>query len=250
MEVPVNRFRRVFPSRHAVLPVIHVDSLEQGHRNTQIARDAGSDGVFLINHGMADEALLAIHDAVADAHPGWWVGVNCLGLSPEQVFGAVSPTVGGVWVDNAGIEEGQEDQPYAERVSAVRHSRAPGCLYFGGVAFKYQRHVDDLEAACQVAARYLDVVTTSGPGTGHAAEVEKIRRMKQALSDTPLAIASGITPENVSDYQPHADSFLVATGISRSFTELDAMRVRSLVGRVRSFGRENGTQLDKTDCLN
>lgn len=239
MEVSMNRFRQVFSNRHAILPVIHVESLEQALRNTKIARDAGSDGVFLINHGMADEALLAVHDAVADAHPGWWVGVNCLGLSPEQVFAVVSPKVGGVWIDNAGIEEGQEDQPYAERVSAVRQSRALGCLYFGGVAFKYQRHVDDLEAACRVAARYMDVVTTSGPGTGHAADVEKIRRMKQALDGTPLAIASGITPENVADYLPYADSFLVATGISRSFTELDPVRVRALVERARSSERSS-----------
>jgi predicted TIM-barrel enzyme len=81
----------------------------------------------------------------------------------------------------------------------------------------------------------MDVVTTSGPGTGHAAEVEKIRRMKQALADAPLAIASGIAPENVGHYLPYADAFLVATGISRSFTELDATRVRLLVECVRSF---------------
>lgn len=228
-------FRKVFASRHIVLPVIHVNSPSQAQDNVQTAREAGADGVFLINHGMADEALLAIHEAVAYGHAGWWVGVNCLGLSPEQVFGAVSPKVGGVWVDNAGIEEGQEDQPYAERVSVVRKSRAPSCLYFGGVAFKYQRHVDDLESACSVAARYMDVVTTSGPGTGRSADVEKIRRMKKALGDAPLAIASGITPENVGDYLPHADIFLVATGISRSFTELDPVQTRSLVAIVRSF---------------
>lgn len=231
----MNPYQQVFPSRHTILPVIHVESLEQAHRNAHIAREAGVDGVFLINHGMADEALLAIHESVADAHSGWWVGVNCLGLSPEQVFGAVSGKVAGVWVDNAGIEEDQEGQPYADYVSAVRKSHAPGCLYFGGVAFKYQRHVDDLEAACRVSARYMDVVTTSGPGTGHTAEVEKIRRMKQALGTTPLAIASGITPENVGDYLTVADSFLVATGICRSFTELDPVRVQSLVARVRAF---------------
>ncbi len=235
MEAPVNRLRQVFAHRHIVLPVIHVDSLEQAFRNAQAAREAGADGVFLINHGMADDALLAIHETVADAHFGWWIGVNCLGLSAERAFAAVSPKVGGVWVDNAGIEEGQEDQFYADSVSAVRESHAPGCLYFGGVAFKYQRHVDDLETACRVAARYMDVVTTSGPGTGHAAEIEKIRRMKQALGSTPLAIASGITPENVTDYLPHADSFLVATGISRTFTELDPVRLQSLVELVRAF---------------
>jgi predicted TIM-barrel enzyme len=156
---------------------------------------------------------------------------------PEQVFGAVSGKVSGVWVDNAGVEEAQEQQPYAERVLAARAARVPGCLYFGGVAFKYQRPVEDLEAACQVAARYRDVVTTSGPGTGHAAEVEKIRRMKQALGGTPLGIASGITPENVGDYLPHADCLLVATGISRSFTELDPALVLALVQRVAAFKR-------------
>jgi hypothetical protein len=80
-----------------VLPVVHVDSLEQTQRNTRIAREAGAHGVFLINHGMAEEALLDIHAAVADAQTGWWVGVNCLGMSPEQVFGAVSGKVSGVW---------------------------------------------------------------------------------------------------------------------------------------------------------
>lgn len=113
--------------------------------------------------------------------------------------------------------------------------RPPNCLYFGGVAFKYQRHVEDFESACRVATRYMDVVTTSGPGTGHAAEVEKIRRMKAALGVIPLAIASGVTPENVADYLPHADCFLVATGISRSFTELDPARVRSLIAAVCAF---------------
>ena len=56
--------------------------------------------------------------------------------------------------------------------------------------------------------------------------------MKEAVGDFPLAIASGITPENVADYLDVADCFLVATGISRSFTELDPAKVRSLSEQV------------------
>ena len=184
---------------------------------------------------MEDAQLLEIHAAAADLHRDWWIGLNCLGLSPEEVFGLLSERVGGVWVDNAGIEEGREHQPYAERVLAEQRRHAPQCLYFGGVAFKYQRPVEDLESACRVAARYMDVVTTSGPGTGFAAEVEKIRRMGSALGGKPLAIASGITPENVGSYLSCADSFLVATGISRDFTELDPEQVSLLIQRVRAF---------------
>src|SRR5215469_16423548 len=90
MEALGSRYRQAFPGRHAVLPVVHVDSLQQAQRNVRIAREAGADGVFLINHGMADEVLLDIHTAVADRQTGWWVGVNCLGMSPEVVFGAIS----------------------------------------------------------------------------------------------------------------------------------------------------------------
>jgi predicted TIM-barrel enzyme len=163
------------------------------------------------------------------------IGVNCLGLTPENVFRAVSAKVAGVWADNAGIREDSEEQIYAKKVLEARDLCAPHCLYFGGVAFKYQRVVEDLEAACRIAARFMGVVTTSGIGTGHAADVEKIRRMKLSLGDVPLAIASGITPENVGDYLSFADCFLVATGISKSFTELGPVRVRLLVEQVRKF---------------
>jgi predicted TIM-barrel enzyme len=82
----------------------------------------------------------------------------------------------------------------------------------------------------------MEVVTTSGPGTGKAASPDKIRTMKQALGDFPLAIASGITPDNIDDYLPNADCFLVATGVSSSFDELDAKLVEQLVEKVHAYG--------------
>ena len=49
----MEKFCRAFRHRHVVLPVVHVTSLEQTLRNVSIAYDAGSDGVFLINHAVA-----------------------------------------------------------------------------------------------------------------------------------------------------------------------------------------------------
>ena len=225
--------RNIFSERHVILPVIHAASQQQAFRNAKIARDANVDGVFLINHGMSYTELLSIHRAVVAEHRDWWVGVNCLDLSPIDVFRCIDDTVRGVWVDNAMIDENAVVQPEAERVLETRRETGWSGLYFGGVAFKYQRPVTDLAQAATKAARYMDVVTTSGPGTGHAALPEKIKVMKQALGDHPLAIASGITPENVGDYLDSADCFLVATGISESFEELDAERVNALVQRIR-----------------
>jgi predicted TIM-barrel enzyme len=78
--------------------------------------------------------------------------------------------------------------------------------------------------------------------------VEKIARMKEAIGTHPLAIASGITPENVEQYLPIANCFLVATGISSDFTTLDPSRVRDLVGRVRDYGK-NGKSTGENQAI-
>jgi len=228
-------FRKKFPTPHVVLPVIHVATERQALRNASIAYDAGADGVFLINHTTSSAELLDIHAAVAAAFPAWWIGVNCLDLEPRNVFGAVSRRVDGVWVDNAMIDEEGAEQTAGQRVLDAQREHGWNGLYFGGVAFKYQREVENLQAAARIARGYMDVVTTSGPGTGQAAHVEKIRTMKEALGDFPLAIASGITPDNISGYLPFSDCYLVATGISTDFDELSPKLTRRLVDAVRSY---------------
>ncbi|MFO0864770.1 MAG: BtpA/SgcQ family protein [Gemmataceae bacterium] len=229
------RYRERFPGRHTVFPVIHVEDADQAYRNAHVAREAGADGVFLINHGLTEEHLLEIHGYVANAQPDWWIGVNCLGWKPAHVFRSISRQVAGVWVDNAAIDEDKSKQSEPEHVLTVRAIHHPECLYFGGVAFKFQREVEKLEKACHIASQYMDVVTTSGPGTGEAADIGKISRMRNALGNAPLAIASGITPANVDKYLPYADSFLVATGISATFVDFAPALVRSLIERVRAY---------------
>lgn len=226
-------FRQQFPQRHVILPVIHVVDRAQAERNAHIAHDAGADGVFLINHDISHQTLLAVYEALTAVFPHWWLGVNCLDLDAAATFAALPPVMAGVWVDNAEIDETRVAQPAAEHVRLAQQQHGWNGLYFGGVAFKYQREVADLARAAQTAVSYMDVITTSGPGTGHAADVAKIRAMKQAIGDHPLAIASGITPENVGDYLPHADCFLVATGISHRFDQFDPARVQALVQRIR-----------------
>jgi hypothetical protein len=200
-----------------------------------MVRAAGGHGIFLINHMGHCKDLLAIHRRLHEEFPDWWIGVNCLDLDPEDVFERLPDEVAGLWVDDARIDERTRDQSEAEMIGKARQESGWNGLYFGGVAFKYQRPVEDLAGAAQIAVRYMDVVTTSGPGTGIAAARGKIAAMKEAVGDFSLAIASGITPENVGDYLEVADCFLVATGISRSFTELDPEKVSRLLDRVRAF---------------
>jgi predicted TIM-barrel enzyme len=232
----MSRFRAAFASRHVVLPIVHVRTRPQTLRNLHVAREAGADGAFLLSHGeLGDDELLAVHHDLARDLPGFWVGVNCLGLSVEEVFARAGARVAGVWTDDALIDEGADDQPAARRVLEAQRAHGWRGLYFGGVAFKYQRPVHDVAQAARRAAGYMDVVTTSGPGTGQAASPEKVRRMKKAIGEHPLALASGVTPENVTDYLPWVDAVLVATGISYNFEDLEPARVRDLVRIVRAW---------------
>jgi hypothetical protein len=228
------RYRTRFGTTPRVFIVIHAEDAGQAERNADIAHAAGADGVFVINHAISGEALRPIADHLRTRWPDWFIGANCLDRAPAQGFELLGGGVDALWSDNAAIDERCTDQPAAAAILAAQRQHAPTALHFGGVAFKYQRQPDDLAAACAAAVPYVDIVTTSGPGTGLAADVVRIRAMRAALGAAPLAIASGITPENVGDYLPYTDAFLVATGVSISFTELDAARVQRLVQRVRA----------------
>jgi len=229
-------YRAIFPKRNTLLLVVHSMGTGQVLRNVGIAQNEGADGVFLINHESPARTLYRWYEEARSKYPDFWVGLNCLDLDPETAIRLAPHDVGGIWVDNAGVNENEKDggRGYARRLAELRRVRRFSGIYFGGVAFKYQPSVNDSACMAELAAPYVDVVTTSGIGTGKAPGLEKIRAMKEAIDDHPLAIASGITPENVVQYLEYTDCFLVATGVSDSHTELNPARVRQLVHAISS----------------
>ena len=225
-----------------LIPAIHVLNLEQAKRNCELAFAAGCDGVFLINHeneaGVRElffNDLLDIHATLAEQFPNLWIGVNCLDLAAADLFQHLDSTVSGLWVDDAEIDERRSEQTAAEQILKAKADSNWQGEYFGGVAFKYQRQVQAPADAARIATNYMDVVTTSGSGTGTAAPVEKVKQMKLGVGNRPLAIASGITAENVDQFLPWVDVFIVATGISHSFYELDAKKVRQLADIIHTW---------------
>jgi len=230
----MNTYAQAWKTSHAVLPVIHVESLEQARRNAHVAFDAGADGIFLINHGLSGEQLLGVADKLRGEFDKRWIGINCLDFPNERTIErATLLGLDGVWADNGHIDE---DKPMREqeRADVIRKILTDRVMYFGGVAFKTQRPSKNPWLAAKLATPYMDVVTTSGPGTAKAADLDKIRQMRGGAGDALLGIASGITPENVKSYMPYANCFLVASGIGSSWSELDPTRVRMLVQAVKS----------------
>lgn len=227
-----------FTNKKVVLPVIHVETEEQAMQNVKIAQDCGADGVFIISHGyFSGTQLFELALKLKRAFNGFWIGVNCLDMPPLDVISTMPLEIDGVWSDNARIDERIEEHPYSQQIVDMIQKRGWQGLYFGGVAFKYQRQVENLESAVEKAKPFMNVICTSGVGTGHAADLTKMARMKKAAGEFPLAIASGITPVNVTEYLPYIDYFLVATGINKVGEEmLDTHKTRDLANSIHNYG--------------
>jgi predicted TIM-barrel enzyme len=227
----VNRVREVFGSAHVLLPVVHPASHAEALESIRVAHAAGIKGIFLIDQGMSATEVLRLIMEVRAMYPALWVGVNLLSRQPAQGLAAAldgcEGRIDGIWSDNA-----EED---ATEFVETRRARGWNGLYFGGTAFKYQRPVADadLGAVAANAATYMDVVCTSGAGTGIAADVRKVKMMREGLGpDHALALASGVTHENVKDYLPYVDAYLVGTGIEERFGVLDPRKVEALLRAI------------------
>ena len=210
-------FRKYFKTMGpVVLPVIHVLDEEQAKRNLAVAIRCGAPGAFLINHDFEVSRFLPIIEESRRAYPDFWLGVNSLGVTGTGAFPILGQLtekdvfVDAYWADDARIDERVRQQAEADSIAAVRKSSGWTGMYFGGTAFKKQRPVEPAQYrdAANQAVGYMDAVTTSGIATGHSADLEKIKAFRDGVEDQTLAIASGITPDNVDDHLDLADAFL------------------------------------------
>jgi predicted TIM-barrel enzyme len=236
-----NRVRQTFGRDHVLLPVVHPVDRERAVAAVDVAVGARADGVFLIDQGMSETEVLALIAEVRARHPKLWVGVNLLGRAPAEALRVALETCGridGIWSDNAGVDERTDEQPRARAFVEMRERLGWTGLYFGGVAFKYQREVPaaQLGRVTALAGAFMDVVCTSGPGTGKAADPAKPAAMRAGAADVAIALASGVTTANVAAYLPYVNAFLVGTGIERELGVLDPAEVEKLAGVIHEAG--------------
>lgn len=230
-----------------VLPVIHVLDTPRTLRNIEILLEAGCPGCFLINHDFAVERFEPIIREVRARFPSLWMGVNFLAVTGRDAFPILGRmeadgcVVDAYWADDARIDERAARQTEAEEIDDVRTGSGWSGMYFGGTAFKKQRPVADadLGRAARIGAEWMDVVTTSGIATGEEADDTKIATFREAIGDAPLALASGISPDNAHRYAG-VDCFMVATGINDpgNFYDINAQRLATLLTITRQLGIE------------
>lgn len=240
-------FHRLFKTPGPVVtPVIHVLDKAQALSNIAKAVRLGAPGIFLINHDFpVDQFLPILRQARAEC-PDVWLGVNFLAQPGRVAFPILGRLqsegcpIDAYWADDACLDERQPSQTEAEAIAAIRAASGWQGMYFGGVCFKKQRPVDPSlnEYSARLALPFMDVVTTSGVATGQATDLTKIADFRRGLGRAPLAIASGVTPDNAPSYAADVDCFLVATGINHrgDFYNIDPARLAALLDFTRDYG--------------
>ena len=245
-----NAIETLFGRRHAVIGVIHSRALPgapdyDGESMDELVafavaeagryRDGGSDGLIVENHGDIPFAkpgelgpetaacMAVMTRAVRDA-VGLPTGVNVLAngavvaLAVAKAAGASFVRVNqwaNAYVANEGFMEGKAG-------AATRYRawlRARDVRIFADVHVKHGAHAMTADRALGELARDVeffdaDVAIGTGQRTGDAASLDELRAIAAGTS-LPLAVGSGVTPDNIGDLFTAVDAVIVASWLKR-----------------------------------
>ena len=245
-----NAIEALFGRRRAVIGVIHSRALPgspdyDGEGMDDIVafavaeglryRDGGLDGLIVENHGDIPFAkpgdlgpetaacMAVMTRAVRDA-VGLPTGVNVLANGAVQAF-AVAKAAGAAfirvnqwanaYVANEGFIEGRAGEAMRYRAWL----RARDIRVFADVHVKHGAHAVTADRAVAELARDVeffdaDVAIGTGQRTGDAASLDELRAIAAGTS-LPLAVGSGVTPDNVGALFTVADAVIVASWLKR-----------------------------------
>ncbi len=170
-----------------------------------------------------------------DNYPSLWVGINLVGESIINVLEFIFENKpNGLWIDNSYITDTMYQNIPDIIIDQFKKANWNG-LYFGGTLFKYIQQKGDVNKILENSMKYMDVLTTSGNGTGIEIEKQKIMDIHQVCSNKiKIAIASGINEKNIYELSKYSDIFIVGTSLyDDTFNILDE-KVISLYNKLHN----------------
>ncbi len=265
-----NAIQAIFARRKAVIGVIHLHALPGSPNYDGASMDAllahalseaeryragGLDGLIVENHGdipfskPADlgpetAACMAVITQAVRTATSLPVGVNVLANGAVQAL-AVAKAAGAAfirvnqwanaYVANEGFMEGRAAE--AARYRAWLHAR--DVKIFADVHVKHGAHAITADRSIAELARDVeffdaDVAIATGQRTGDSATTEELRTIAAGTS-LPVAVGSGVNPDNVGDILSIADAVIVASYLKQDgvwWNEVDPDRVATFMQAV------------------
>jgi uncharacterized protein len=151
----------------------------------------------------------------------------------DGAFIRVNVHIGAMLTDQ-GLVEGN-----AHDTLRRRRQLCPQTKIFADVLVKHAVPLGDWSiehAARDTLERGLaDALIISGVGTGMAADLSDVDRVRRACPSAKILLGSGVTLANIRDFLPLADGFIVGTSLKRDgniSNPVDHKRVRALVSAI------------------
>ena len=213
----VERVQKAFgKSTQILLPVLSCHNAAQFMKNIEVLfSHSAVDGVWIESANCTSDVLQEVITEFRKVYPGRWIGINLIGETFVAVMEFLKDsTPDGIWMDRSYLTDADYQTLPNLILDFFQRSGWQG-LYFGGVLFKYvNTHFADEEKLCQNAREYMDVLTTSGAGTGIAIDNNKLVKIKLSVGTKQVvAVASGITAENIATIKNHCDIYMLRTAI-------------------------------------
>jgi membrane complex biogenesis BtpA family protein len=141
----------------------------------------------------------------------------------------------GAMLTDQGIIEGN-----AYETLRYRKTICPKAAIFADVHVKHAvplgSHAIENSARDTLERGLADALIISGVGTGHAADLADVRRVRQTCPSACILVGSGVSGENVNAFVPFADGFIVGSSLKRGGKVTNAVDA----GRVRALARAIG----------
>jgi len=262
----------LFEQTHAIVGMIHVAALpgtpryqgafesivRQAAQEAALYAQAGFDGVLIENMhdvpylcGSVGPEIVAAMTAVGVAvrHAcSLPLGVQILAAANHAAL-AVAQACGAcfVRVENFAYAHVADEglMPVAAAGPLLRYRRQIGAEHirlWADVKKKHASHAITGDVSLADAARTAeffgaDALVVTGVATGQPANVEDVRTVRQAVR-CPVCVGSGLTAENLADYWPYADVFIVGSSLKINglwSNALDLQRVHTFMSAVQAL---------------
>lgn len=171
-------------------------------------------GIWILSSSSSIETIQNIFKWSKKNYPDFWIGINLVGENIfENIHFLIDYNPDGIWVDQSYITDNEIQNIPNILIDQFTRLNWNG-LYFGGILFKYQPQIGNSEKICKNALPYMDVLCTSGDATGVPIKLEKLNMIERlANKKIKIAVASGITAENVKNIKNKTDIFILKTSI-------------------------------------
>jgi hypothetical protein len=217
-----------------ILPVLSYNNLKQFQKNIKNLNkyfvSGKINGIWILS---SYKVTIDVVKWTREKYPDFWIGINLLGYDITDIIEFLDKyKPNGLWTDNSYITDEKEQNIPEFIVNEFKRINWNG-LYFGGVLFKYIGYMGDPKKIVKKTHKYMDVLTTSGDGTGIEINNEKMKFIYENKNKNILiANASGITSSNVNKIKEYCSIFIVRTSIIDKNNDIDNKKLEELIKSI------------------